>query len=680
MEIRLKSLDIENFKGIRNQSIVFGDRTRISGANATGKTTVFDAFTWLLFNKDSTGAEKFSIRPEDVDGNRIDNVEIKVTAVLETDGREVVLSKKQTQNWVKKRGTGTVKLQGNINSFEIDGYPQSETDYEARVSGMVSGSLFQILTNPQYFLSMDWKAQRDILMRLAQDVSDEEVVQSLPELSDLLPELGKAVSVEDIRKKFSKALSEWKKKQQELPVRIDELSRSVADIDTAELELAKNDLQRRLAETENKISNAGSAVSDFRTEEMQLQFDISGIKQEMNAELQKMRRKNEDVIDRIDKTLGGIRESVREAEANISENDRAISSEEEKKPEINRRYIKNQVRAFNEAPYAFDESKWVFDENSTVCSLCGQRLPEDRIAALRTDFEVRKSKEMEACACKCQKAHEAFLLEKEQLREAILAEADSVKKRIAGLVEKNENQRKQIDSLQGQEKELMKSRERIVTELESIPETADYMSNPEYVRLKARHEEVLAVIEGMKSGTDATAAFMAEKNDLQLQMDAVKAQLAKAARNVEIEERIGELKDEQKKVSQKVADQEKMLHLLDRFVQAKMNMVSGRINSNFRYVQFTLFEEQINGGIKPTCRIKYASGSRGDLNRAHRIIAGLDIISTLSRMYGVSAPVFLDNAESINDFNIPEMDCQMILLSVSEDKELKVEKGKNEED
>ena len=102
MKISLKSLHIENFKGIKQLDVTFGENTKISGQNASGKTTVFDAFTWLVFNKNSIGVEKFNIRPLDADGKQIDNVEIKIAAILEVDGKEVELCKIQKQNWVTK--------------------------------------------------------------------------------------------------------------------------------------------------------------------------------------------------------------------------------------------------------------------------------------------------------------------------------------------------------------------------------------------------------------------------------------------------------------------------------------------------------------------------------------------------------------------------------------------------
>ncbi len=95
---------IQNFKGCKDKTIDFGDKTRISGANATGKTTIFDAFTWLLFGKDSLGSSDFDIRPLDADGKMVDNIEISVESKISVDGNEYELKKFQKQKWVKKRG------------------------------------------------------------------------------------------------------------------------------------------------------------------------------------------------------------------------------------------------------------------------------------------------------------------------------------------------------------------------------------------------------------------------------------------------------------------------------------------------------------------------------------------------------------------------------------------------
>lgn len=673
MNIILKSLHIENFKGIKNLDVSFGSKTKIKGQNASGKTTVFDSFTWLLFNKNSAGEEKFNVRPLDADGNRIDNVEIKVSAVLDVDGKKVELSKVQKQNWVKKRGTDTPVLQGNVNSFEIDGYPKSEADYKACISSLVNEDLFKMLTNPQYFSGMKWKDQRDILMKFVSDISDVELAQVNPEFADLIPELEKAPSTDDIQKKFSKALSEWKKKQAEIPVRIDELSKSLVQIDVAEQELAKADLERKISDIDAKIKDAGSAVSDLRSEEMQLQFDMSGIMQTMNRELSEKRRKLDDARYEASQLFADANKKISANEKQIAENKDAIEVAEKKRSELGVEYNTEKAKAFDETPYLFHEEERQFDENSTICKSCGQVLPADKIEQIKADFEARKSKAKEDLKKRLENAKEDFAIRKNSNLEDIKTKGFEQKHIIDDLTAKNEQLQAKIESLKKYEQDAIAKQNELAKQLEEIPREADYLQNTEYVKLKARHDEVTAQIESMKSSDDASEVFKEERKALVAELDSVKVEIVKASKNVEIEERIGELEEEQKEVGQKVADQEKMLYLLEQFIKAKMLRISETINSKFKTVSWKLFENQYNGGLKECCECTVGGVPYSTLNSGHRIIAGLDIIQSLSELYGVTAPIFIDNAESLNEFNVPDMAAQMILLAVSDDKELKVE-------
>lgn len=150
-QIKLLSMHIQNFKGCKDRTIEFGEKTRISGANATGKTTIFDAFTWLLFGKDSLGSSDFEIRPLDIDGNMINNIEISVEAKISVDCDEYDLKKVQKQKWVKKRGTNTREFQGNVNEFEINGYPKSQKEFKEFISEIVDEDVFNLITNPNAF-------------------------------------------------------------------------------------------------------------------------------------------------------------------------------------------------------------------------------------------------------------------------------------------------------------------------------------------------------------------------------------------------------------------------------------------------------------------------------------------------------------------------------------------------
>ena len=236
MNIKIKKIHIENFKKFNVFEIEFGNVTKVSGQNAVGKTSIVDAFMWCLFDKNIRGETKFQIRPLDCNGNQIDYVEIKVVLTLEVDGREVVLQKVQKQNWVKKRGTLTETLQGNVNSFEVDGIPKKEKDYKEYIESIVNEDLFKLITNPQAFVSKKWQDQRKELMKLAPNIDNEDGIATNPKL---LSELSLALSLhspEDLQTKAKKALLEYKKQQREIPARIDEVRKSMTDIDVAELE------------------------------------------------------------------------------------------------------------------------------------------------------------------------------------------------------------------------------------------------------------------------------------------------------------------------------------------------------------------------------------------------------------------------------------------------------------
>lgn len=676
MKLKIRSLHMENFKGIKSLDVNFSNKTSIKGQNAAGKTTIFDAFAWLLFNKNSAGEEKFNVRPLDKDGNRIDNVEIKVVAVLDVDGKEIELSKVQKQNWVKKRGTDTVALQGNVNSFEIDGYPKSEADFKEYISSLAqSEDMFKMLTNQQYFSSLKWKDQRDILMRLATDVSDVELAQTDAKYAPLLGELEKAPSTDDIRAKFSKALSGWKKKQAEIPVRIDEAEKSKVDVDVAEQELAKVDLVRRIAECDKKMENAGSALGDLRSKEMQLQFDMSGMEQTMNRELSNKRSIMDAELRDCKNELEHFAVTISLKEKQISDNEKTITDADAERKKLGEQYNSEKAKAFDETPYLFDESKWIFDESTTVCSLCGQKLPADKIEQLKADFEERKTKAKADAKRKLNDSKSDFITRKESNLEEIKADGFAKKNLIGELTKKNADLQMEIDSLKKQEQGTFTNKEELCKLLSEIPEEADYSQNEEYVKLKVEHDKVFAKIEKLESeGADSVVdELKAEKADLQAQLDEVNAIIAKASMNVEIDERIAQLQAEQKEIGQKVADQEQMLYLLEEFIRFKMDKISDSINSHFKTVNFKLFEMQLNGGMKDCCECTVNGVPYSALNSGHRIVAGLDIIRSLSELYGVSVPIFVDNAESLNEFNVPDMDAQLILLSVSEDKQLKVE-------
>lgn len=665
MKIKLKKLVLQNFKGCASRLVEFSDRTKIFGANASGKTTILDAFMWLLFDKDSTGVTKFQVRPLDSDGKQIDNVEIMVEGTLDVDGKEIVLKKVQKQIWRKRRGADVTELQGNENLFEVNGYPKSEKDYKEYISDLVDEELFKLITNPQTFTSIPWKKQREVLMKLVDDVSDIEIAQSDSKFADLIPELEQA-STDDIQKKYTKALNTWKRKQLEIPARIDEASKQLVDIDVAELELQRNYLREQIEETERRQDDSEAALKEYdwaSSEIMRVKGEIRAISDKANRSLDEERKSVQKRKDEAQRGFDDARQKIRMCELDITRCEQAIERYEADKKRLQDEWITEKSKTFQEY-----EPVPALDENSFICPTCGQTLPEklkqEKITKYQQDEEKRwKAYEADKKAFETNKKDALALIEGKGN-----AAVQTIKDKQAELEQLKEKlQQAKADSMKfnGIESKAME-------DLSKLPLHADLSGNQEYEALQLQLSNLEEGLRNMTNGADYRSQLRIKLSGLREELSEVEQKIA-SADNTAIEKRIAELQEEQREVGQKVSDQERMICLLEDFVRTKMNRISETINAKFQTVSWKLFANQINGGMKECCECMVNGVPYSSLNNGHKIIAGLDIISSLSGLYGVTAPVFIDNAEALNDFNIPEMDSQMVLLKVSDDRELRVE-------
>ena len=639
-EVAIKSISIENFKGCKQATYDFGgNNCSVYGANATGKTTIVDAFWWLLFNKDSLGNEKFSVRPLDANGNQIDNVEIKVSAVLLINGVEREFTKVQKQKWVKRRGTDITELQGNENLYEVDGYPKTEKDFKEYVSDIVIEEVFKMVTNPSFFPSLKWKEQRDVLMRFVSEISDYDLASGNDRFTELLSELQKAPSVDDARAKYQKALTEWKNKQKEIPVRIDEAEKQRVDIDVAELELQKRTIEEKLSEIKSKREDASKqfdGIGAINDAIIDLKAEQAMLKTSLQAEAIQKKRAIDEKISAEKATLYDIEKEISKVNREISETTQAVESASSQKVTLAKNW--KSVKAE------------VFDESTTICPTCKRELPEEERKELLEKFEKSKTERLA-------KIEENGFMAKERLELA--------QKSLSELFEKSKELHDKKEASEKKISEFAKQYEEIVE--------PDVAQTEEYKALERKIAEKESEKENFGSSRDLENALRAEEAALQSELVEVEKKVALSFKNTEIDDRVAELKAEQKDVAQKVADQEKMLFLLEEFIRYKMDYVSESINNKFDGISFKLFENQINGGLKETCECTVNGVPYGSINNGHRIIAGLQIIKALQQLYGVNMPIFVDNAEAISDGNMPKMDCQMISLYVSDDKELRIE-------
>lgn len=681
MRMILKSLHIENFKGVKDKTYEFGKTTRVSGMNRRGKTTIGTAWYWLISDKNYELVSNPNIRPDNVE-----DCIPTVTADVDVDGKEITLSKMQKRKVGKpdKNGVSKVTI---TNTYEINSVPKTERDFKAYLEELgFEFDKFLICSHPNVFtkdLSLKKKQDemRKSLFAMESAKTDLEIAQMRKDTADVA-KLLESYKFEEIEAMNNASKKKAVEQLDAIPNQIIGLEKAKVDVDVAEQELAKADLARRIAECDKKIAGADHSLDELRDKEMRLQLDISGITQTMNRELSNRRYEIDADLRGCEDELKHLEQTISLKENQIVGNEKAITDADAERKKIGKKYNAEYAKAFDEAPYLFDESKWVFDENSTVCSLCGQKLPEDKIEQLKADFESRKEKAKADAEEKLKAKRFKFDTDKKVELNRLNTIGTEKKELITELTKKNADLNTEIDALKKQEQDVIAKKEELSKQLSDIPSEADYTQNEDYVKLKAERDKVLADIEKLESdGADKIVTDLkVEKADLQSQLDEVNKIIAKAENNVQIDDKIADMQHKQNEYGQAKADAERILYQLKEVSKRKNKLLVEEINQHFGIVRWKLFDFQKNGEYKEVCIPTVLDEEAGiykvfgdTTNTGREIEAKIDICNSFQKFFNMYVPIFLDGAESINDEYVPAVDTQLILLSVSEDKQLKVE-------
>lgn len=670
MKATLKSLHLENFKGTKDKTYEFGKTTRVSGMNRLGKTTIATAWFWLLADKNYELVSNPNIRPDDVE-----ECVPMVTAVLDVDGKEITIAKMQKRKVGKPDANGISKVT-LTNTYEINSVPKTERDFKDDLEELgLSFDNFLVCSHPDVFTGQKQADMRKVLFKMASAKTDAEIAAMSEDTADVA-KLLESYKFEEIEAMNNASKKKAVEQLDAIPNQIIGLEKAKVDVDVAEQELAKADLERKIAEVDQKIASAGNAVENLRQEEMQLQFDMSIITQDMSRELSAKRRELENSLENYDPVVENIRKNISKTEGQIADNTQAIADVDVERKKLGEQYNAEKAKAFDEKPYLFDESKWVFDESTTVCSLCGQTLPVEKIEQLKADFESRKEKARADATKRLVDAKNDFVATTNSNFEEIKVKGFAKKNLIEELTKNNADLQAILDDLKEQEKVAAARKEELSKQLAEIPEEADFTQNEEYVKLNARHNEVLAEIERLQVADDAAlaAALEAEKTDLKSRLEEVNKIIAQAANNIRIDEQIADMQNRQREYEQAKADAEKILHQLKEVSKRKNELLVEEINQHFGIVSWKLFDYQKNGEYKEVC-VPMVDGKEFGVttNTGREIQAKLDICNSFQKFFDMYVPIFLDGAESLNDEYIPAVDTQLILLTVTEDKQLKVE-------
>ena len=640
-ELRIESLRLRHFKGVGLFALTpDGGDADVLGDNATGKTTLFDAFTWLLFDKDSDNRKEFDIKTLD-EGHALHGLEHEVEGVLDLDGVRLSLRKVYSEKWTKKRGSAEKQFSGNTTDHFIDGVPVKKKEYAERISGIADETIFRLLTDPANFnVQMHWEDRRRLLLDVCGDITDTDVIASDDALEQL-PEILGDRSLEDHRKVIASRRSEINKELERIPVRIDEVSQGLPETSgsrkTIEDELQKLRLRAQEKHKEKARLEAGGQIAEKTKQLRELEAEHQAMENSAKAEADEENRAIRQAIAAIKTKIDELDRQVGSRERDIESNDATIQR------------LEKRMEALRDEWHAID-SEVSQDTTETVCAACGQDLPAHKVDGAR------------------EKALAAFNADKARCLEANVEEGKQAKAEAGDLSLANDRLHKEIADLEA-------GRDKLKQEKESLPVPADedITMPPEYY---AKLEEVEAIKDEIAKLQDGNAEALTEItqaiSDLQAQIREQDAALAAFSQVEQAKERIDELKAQEKQLAAEYEQLEKELYLTEQFTRAKVRLLDQKINSRFQMARFKLFNELVNGAIEECCETTYQGVSYPDLNNGARINVGLDIINTLQSHYGVRAPVFIDNSESIT--SLTDTRSQMIRLVVSgSDKKLRVE-------
>ena len=639
-DIKIKRLCLENFKCHRSLTLNFdGGNASIYGDNATGKTSIYDALTWLLFGKDSqgNGEKNIEIKPLDADGEVKDHEALTaVEAVLDVNGEELQLRRTYKEVWTTKRGSSTATFDGNTSEYYVNGVPCKKNAFQDKVNELVSEDTFRMLTSVSHFASgISWQDRRAVLFQVAGVMDDSQIMATDAAFAPLVESMGK-LSLEDYKKKLLSQKKQFVGAKTEIPARISECQKTIEDIQGLDFAGARAELEalthkKESIEAQMLAIEHDSAADAKRLEIREAQLEMTALYNENKAYRARQSSGAMDV-NRMRCELSNLNTRLGRMEASMA-NEYAHITECEKRIEVSR-------------------TKWISVNGETftggTCMSCGQTLPADKLQRAKDAFEASKQKQLRqieesANSYKEAKAQAEDRLHKQQEEgRQVRAAIEELEQQIAAA---------SANAIEPQD-------------MDGYAENAGAINN----KIQKLNGELADMVMNTNA---AVQKLRGEKAEITGLIAAQQAIISKESLLDYSKQRIAELREDARNSAECLEAIEKMLYLMEEYSRYKTRFVEDSINGMFRIARFRLFREQANGGIEDRCDVVHEGVPYISVNNGMKINLGIDIINTLSTAYGVKVPLFVDNAESVT--SLEHCGSQIIRLVVSEyDKELRV--------
>jgi DNA repair exonuclease SbcCD ATPase subunit len=632
-KVTLTRLELRNFKKITNLSIDFTHETDIVGTNGVGKSTIFDAYTWLLYGKNSHDQNDFAVKTLDENNRAIPKLEHEVVGTFNVDSKIITFKRVYCEKWVTKRGNDLEELTGHETTFFVNDVPKSKGEYQTAVSEMIDENISKIISNPLYFNEkMKWDDRRKILSSMAGEIKTDEIVSQMNGNIDELREmLAKGDELNEQKKVVQAKKKKLKEELATIKPRIDEARYNMPEpVDACAVQNEIISLDGELNSIDEQMQNRLKSVEKSQDQAKKVQEQ----KYELNSKLNELQNE----FNQSEKQYAW---SIQSKRAELENEIKTLVQSASMDTTFEQSAIENLKDKNNKLRDHFAEvSNMIFNENcqDKNCPTCKQSLPdyESKVEELRAAFNVDK-----------------------------LNQLDSIReqgKNNNTLIEKYANEINKINSNRDIYLAQIEQKKTYLQEWEKSIMSERPATTPEIEALKVQIESIVIPSIELPDISDLREA----KSTITQEIDAKKQTLNIANQIAKTNERIAELESQQRTLAQEVASCEKIEMQIDQYNKIQIETIEQRVNSKFSIVRWKMFDEQINGGLADTCEAIVNGTPFNDLNTAMKYNAGLDVINALNYHFGIFAPVFIDQRESI--VSLIKTECQVINLKVDEGK------------
>lgn len=673
MQVVIKKIILENYRCFSQKSVDFYQRTKISGRNKQGKSTLMGAYLEVMTGKEVNGSQPDKIRPHDENGVDLDKVDIIRELHLEIDGKPVVIRKITKQKWRKPRGQSEEVFDGNATEYEIDGFPMSGTKFAEFIERIASADTLLMCSNAQPFLSTMRKSTADA-RKLLESISGFSIEDFIAENGyQAVVEITKGHSVEDTLKKLRKELTVQKKKVDEKDTEVKyEKNRKTEAIDISALELAKGEWREKLAAVdaeEQQLEQTVKAYDEMAAELADLrkkQFEIQ------SAERKKLEEQCAAISQKLIPLRGrenDLKFALRNAEIRLQNLERSISVYDSAMEKARSDYTNYINMEFDETRLHEIEAEELTPD-SYYCPTCGRELPKKRLDEVEAYFKESKQRRVDEEI----RRKEAFVQQRESTLDAITESGNQAKKDLEASRKDKKECEKHIAEIKDEIQSVSAEIEKLTAELEKLPKEVDLSVNEEYQALSRQIEDKQTYLSSLGSGAEKRSEFRQRRNEYNAELNKIEAQILKAQADAEEkEQRLTKLEKEQRELGQVEADLQRQIDTVMEFSRRKNEALASAINPYFDHFHFEFLEYTQEGNPVETLKIVCGGTNYFDgLNHSDQILCNVSLVCGMQKLNGLFLPVWADDFESVNDERLPQIEQQMIVLEVSKDG-LKVE-------